>query len=219
MDKQSSDERLLKLIEGQYGSGNRGGQQVILPQGQKPAGKKIQKKLNLTELLSRAKLLKVDLGYINKGLVLVAIFLTLVFLFALFTPPSSSGSSVGVFSSTDTLQIQRLINAGQEQAGIRKSISFQDIKRNIFLPFGSPQGAFNSQEGADLSEELKALKLVGIIWSANPEVMIENEKDSRTYILKKGDTFNEVYKIKNITRNSVTLQLSTQDGLKDYELR
>lgn len=219
MDKQSSDERLLKLIEGQYGSGTRGSQQVILPQGQKPAGKKIQKKFNLTELLARVKLLKVDLAYINKGLVASAILLILVFLFVLLTPPGSSSLSLAGFSSADTLQIQKLINAGQEQAGIRKSISFQDIKRNVFLPFGSPQGAYNPQEGVDLSEELKALKLVGIIWSANPEVMIENEKDLRTYILKKGDTFNEVYKIKNISRNSVTLELSTQDGIRDYELR
>jgi hypothetical protein len=218
MDKQSSDERLLKLIEGKYTSGS--GRTEVMPlQGQKIVGKKIPKEFNLTKLLARLKFLKLDLAYVNKGLVLAAGILTLVFLFALFTPPSSSGFSVAGFTSTDTAQIQKLINSGQEQSVLRKNISYQEIRKNFFLPFGVPQAVYAPQDGQDLAEELKSLKLVGIIWSQNPEVMIENEKDLRTYILKKGETFNEIFKVKNISRNSVTLELFTRDGARDYELR
>jgi hypothetical protein len=219
MDKQSSDERLLKLIEGQYNTTTLKGQQIPFPKGQKPAIEKIERKFNLNKLLSQIKELKIDLVYINKGLILAAVFLVLVFLFTIFTPPGTSLLSLETFNNASSRQIEQLINMGQKQASLRKSASFKDIKRNIFLPFSAPQGLLNLQQATELSEEIKALKLVGIIWSADPEVMIENAKDTRTYILKKGDTFNESYKVKNITRNSVTLQVSTQDGLKDYELR
>ena len=65
----------------------------------------------------------------------------------------------------------------------------------------------------------EALKLVGIIWSANPEVMIENSKDSRTYTLKKGESLSDQFKIKEISRSSAILVVTTPAGSKEYELR
>ena len=75
------------------------------------------------------------------------------------------------------------------------------------------------EDNQDLTESVKVLKLVGIIWSQNPEVMIENSKDSRTYTLKKGDSLGEQFKIKEISRSSVTLLVTTPEGAKEYELR
>jgi len=68
-------------------------------------------------------------------------------------------------------------------------------------------------------KELKDFKLVGIIWSRNPEVMIENAKDSRTYTLKKGESLNEQFKIKEISRNSTILEVNLGSGTREYELR
>ncbi|MDP2043665.1 MAG: hypothetical protein Q8K15_00680, partial [Candidatus Omnitrophota bacterium] len=108
----------------------------------------------------------------------------------------------------------------QAQGLMRKNILGQDIKRNIFVPPGSKSSAYTQPEGVDLTEQVKDLKLVGIVWSANPEIMIENAKDSRTYLLKKGDAFNnETIKVKEISRNSATLEILTDSGSKVYEIR
>ncbi len=92
MDKQSSDERLLKLIEGQYSTPTLEGQQILIPKGQKPPIKKIGEKFNLNKLLFQIKHLKIDLVYINKGLISAALFLVLVF--------SSSSKVVVLISSS-----------------------------------------------------------------------------------------------------------------------
>ena len=218
MDKQSSDERLLKLIEGQYVAGPGRGQ-VVLPQGQKQAGKKARKGLSLPDIKSGLKFIKLDILSVNKGLVFFVVLLTLIFFYVLLTPPGVSKAGAVTFSASDTAQIQKLINSGQEQLGARRNISLQEVKRNFFLPFGIKEGGYTPQQEKELEEELKAIKLVGIIWSQDPEVMIENQKDSRTYILKKGESLNNIFKVKNISRNSATLEISAPGGVRDYELR
>ena len=102
---------------------------------------------------------------------------------------------------------------------MRKNISGQDISRNFFLPGGNKNSVYLQEESKDLAESVKTLKLVGIIWSQIPEVMIENSKDSRTYILKKGDSLSEQFKVKEISRSSATLLVTMPDGPKEYELR
>ena len=123
------------------------------------------------------------------------------------------------FTPSDASAIIKLISAGEAQGLMRKNISNQDIKRDFFIPFGGKGSVDTQEDGLDITEEIKALKLVGIIWSQNPEVMIENSKDSRTYTLKKGEALNEEFKVKEISRNSATLTVTTEAGSKEYELR
>jgi hypothetical protein len=90
-------------------------------------------------------------------------------------------------------------------------------KRNIFL---SAELRVNAGKGLtpDFTQLVQDLKVVGIIWSSNPEAMIESTKENRTYILKKGDKISE-FKIKDITRTSAILEMEVEGQIKEYELR
>ena len=179
----------------------------------------ITTKLNFLELKSKFKALKLNLLILNKGLIGLAILLTLMFLYFLISGMVISRADVASFAPSDSSAIIKLISAGEAQGLMRKNISNQDMKRDFFVPFGGKGSAGTLEEGPDITEEIKALKLVGIIWSQNPEVMIENSKDSRTYTLKKGESLNGEFQVKEISRNSAILAVTTEAGSKEYELR
>ena len=113
----------------------------------------------------------------------------------------------------------KFISAGGTSGLTRKSTGGESLKRNFFLPANLKVKGVVSQESAAVSDVLKDLKLVGIIWSQNPEVMIENAKDARTYTLKKGESLNEQFKVKEISRNSAILEVNLDSGTREYELR
>lgn len=215
MDKQTSDERLLKLIEGSAESKRK---QFIGP-GEKKISTGKTSKFNLTDLKSKLKSLKISLFSINKGLIGLAVLLTLVFLYTIFSAPQVSKSNAAFYNPADASAIMKLISGKDDQGLMRKNIFVQDIKRNFFLPPETRSSVYTQESTQGITEEIKDLKLVGIIWSKEPEVMIENAKDSRTYTLKKGESLNDQFKVKKISRNSATLEIITQDGPKEYEIR
>lgn len=216
MDKQTSDERLLKIIEG---SGESRRPQVNFPGAKKPFGQAAGNKLNLSVLKDIFKNLKFNLAKINTGLIGLGVFLTLIFIYTLLSGPVISKSNAAYFNPADSAAVVKFIAAGEAQGSMRKNIGKESLKRDFFLPVDLKVESAPAEEGPNALEELKDFKLVGIIWSKNPEVMIEDAKDSRTYTLKKGESFNEQFKIKDISRNSATLTVVTPEGLKEYVLR
>lgn len=216
IDKQTSDERLLKLIEGSGEPKHPGAMTAGI---RKLPGHPLSVKLNFLELKSKFKVLKINLLILNKGLIGLAILLTLVFLYILISGSIISKSNSISFAPRDGSAIIKLISAGEAQGLMRKNITNQNITRDFFLPFGEKRSVPAQEEGPDITEEVKTLKLVGIIWSRNPEVMIENSKDSRTYTLKKGESLSDKFKIKEISRTSAILVVTTPAGSKEYELR
>jgi len=220
MDKQSSDERLLKLIEGSSGSGPAQGRRPPAAAGRKKSPfNLIPAKFNLSGLGAMLSAVKVNLSDINRGLIGLGILLTLIFFYSLLSGPAVSKSNAAYFMPNDASALTKVLSIGQEQGLMRKTINSADFKRNLFFPASGLAEGSAQDAGPDLSEVVKELKLVGIIWSKDPEVMIENAKDARTYTLKKGDVFVEKFKIKNISRESATLEVNTGFGAKEYELR
>jgi type II secretory pathway component PulC len=216
MDKQTSDERLLKLIEDSSDPKHR---ETIVPGSKKPSVGLKPAKFNLALLKTTFKGLKTNLVNLNKGLISFASLLTLVFFYTLFSGPTVSKSNAAYLTPADAAAVAKAIASGEEQGLARKNILNLEIKRNIFLASGR-KSSYSENTGPDLTEVVKDLKLVGIIWSANPEVMIENAKDSRTYTLKKGESFNNgQFKVKEISRNSAVLEVTTETGSGEYEIR
>lgn len=215
MDKQTSDERLLKIIEGANDSRKTQVNGARKQFGQPAAGFKF----NLGAFKNIFLDLKFNLAKINTGLIGLGIFLTLIFIYTFFSAPAISKSNAAYFTPADSAAVVKFISAGEAQGLIRKNIGREKLRRNFFLPADIKEGGVTAQENVNVLEELKDFKLVGIIWSQNPEVMIENTKDSRTYTFKKGESLNEQFKIKEISRNSATLAVTTQAGSKEYELR
>ncbi|MCX5699549.1 MAG: hypothetical protein NTX01_07610 [Candidatus Omnitrophica bacterium] len=219
MDKQTSDERLLKIIEGSNESRRA---QVNIDGAKGDSRKKRDSRLykfNLVGLKNIFKDLKLNLAKINTALIGLGIFLTLIFIYTLFSAPAISKSNAAYFTSADSAAVLKFISAGQAQGLMRKNIGTESLRRNFFLPVNFKVDSVTAQDSANVLEEVKDFKLVGIIWSQNPEVMIENAKDSRTYTLKKGESFNEQFKIKEISRNSAILEVNLGSGTRDYELR
>ena len=206
MNKETSDEKLLKLIEGTAGV------KPVQKFGVKPKGKGFSPfplKLNFKVLL--------NLSNINKGLFVTCGILTLVFFFTLI-----SGANV---IKPDLIFPSPKAGAGLAKLSIKNDFKFlalQDYlneinKRNIFLA-SEARASAGKESTPDLSQLAQDLKLVGVIWSKNPEVMIESSKENRTYLLKKGDTFRQ-FKIKDITRSSAILEMEVEGQAKEYELR
>ena len=83
-------------------------------------------------------------------------------------------------------------------------------RRDIFSPV-KLISAENPQEEAKkvLSTLVKDLKLVGISWGTDPEVIIEDTKDNKTYFLKTGDTIGK-FKIETIFKDKVVLEAEGQ---------
>lgn len=211
MDKQTSDEKLFKLIEGTTPI------KCSLKAGveQKDKAKKtILARLNFRFLKSR-----LNLYNLNKGLYIVAALLTLFFFYILIGGLRLINADL-IFSSGETIPaISKFIALEESRFLSRQEYLSQISKRNMFLPL--EQKASAQEEGSqNIAELVKDLKLVGIIWSSNPEVMIENIKEKRTYLLKKEDTFGSPpYKIKNILHNAVVLEIPISEGTRDYELK
>ena len=59
------------------------------------------------------------------------------------------------------------------------------------------------------------LRLVGISWSADPDVMIEDTKNKRTFFLKKGQLIDNKFRLKAVFKDKVTLSF----GGEEIELR
>ena len=62
-----------------------------------------------------------------------------------------------------------------------------------------------------LLEIAQNYKLVGISWSNDPDVMIENTKTQNTFFLKKGQIVENDLKVKEVFKNKVILSLGNEE--------
>jgi hypothetical protein len=101
---------------------------------------------------------------------------------------------------------------GDVSAEVRPFLYYLEMvqRRDIFSPV-KLISAENPQVEAQkvLSALLKELKLVGISWGKDPEVIIEDTKDNKTYFLKTGDTISK-FKISVILKDKVILESEGQ---------
>jgi hypothetical protein len=206
-DKSTSDEKLLKLIEG--ASAAKPAQKV----GLRLKGKGFPRfplKFNLRP--------PVNLPNINKGLFGACGLLTLLFFFTIITGANAIRADL-IFPSSKINAAAKGI--AQQGGNFLSPQEYQNeiSKRNIFI--ASDIRAKGEKElPPELSQLMQDLKLVGVIWSKNPEAMIESAKENRTYLLKKGDTFSQQQlKIKEVTRSSVIFEIEAGGQTKEYELR
>ena len=95
MDKQTSDERLLKIIEGKNEPPR---PQVNIPGAKKVFGHVAGFKFDLITLKNMFKNLKFNLAQINMGLIGLGVLLTLIFIYTLFSAPAISKSNAAYFT-------------------------------------------------------------------------------------------------------------------------
>ena len=117
MDKQSSDERLLKIIEGTKEPHRA---QVNIPGAKKTFGQAAGFKLNLASLKNLFKDLKFNLAKINTGLIGFGGLLTLIFIYTLFSAPVVSKSNAAYFTPADAAAVAKFISTGGAGGLVRK---------------------------------------------------------------------------------------------------
>jgi len=98
-----------------------------------------------------------------------------------------------------------------ERAPALKELLGPAGKHNIFAV--EPDKA-ESLLSAETAQAVSTLKLVGILWSERPQAMVEDTKNSKTYLLNDGDSLNDL-SVKKIYVDKIVL---SKDG-KDWELR
>ncbi len=212
MDKESSDEKLLKLIESSSHTPLLSKVPFARKIGLKQRRGRFEFKFSKAHILSR-----INLCNINKSLYVICVLLTLMLLYnlAISFSISKSGFLLGrydkiTFTKPKSAANKLLLSLQQYLDGV--------AKRNIFLRSDIVEKY--SVDNVVLNDMVKDLKLVGIIWSSSPDAIIEDAVDKRTYMLKKGEMFGRAkHKIKDITRNFVVLEIEVAGKLQEYELR
>ncbi|MFH1442363.1 MAG: hypothetical protein ABIH18_10045 [Candidatus Omnitrophota bacterium] len=115
---------------------------------------------------------------------------------------------------------QKIINGIAVSPGEPQKLIIPDVKlkilqeeikkRNIFTFLPKPEIV----EAAGTNDEIANLKLVGVIWSDNPQAMIEDLAGKRTYLVNQGEKIGEL-KVKKILKEKVIL--GKED--KEWQLR
>ena len=113
---------------------------------------------------------------------------------------------------------QRIKQAKNATALVSNNFTLNDYlsqikKRDIFhfIPL-KKQEPDNAKE--TLASLMNNLRLVGIIWSSKPQVMIEDKQENKTWILNQGDEILKVngkIKIKEILKDRTILSFEGQD--------
>ena len=201
-DKATSEEKLLRLIENpDKVKGSKSPFKKFQPRI--PALKDWVKSLNL---LLRERVKQLDINTINKGLIVLAVLLTGVLVFDFFrNQPDLSWllrdrSYVSVEKQEEQPAISTLLLADYQK----------EIKeRNIFslLP---KEASPKEKTTVDAVSVLDDFKLVGIIWADNPQAIIEDIDEKKTYLLNAGDEIKKI-KIKKILKNKVIVDFEGEE--------
>src|SRR3990167_962735 len=128
MNKESSDEKLLKLIEGQ--AKNSGGPKPALNLKFKPQAAKF----SLKDVPLKLKL-NFNLPFFNKSLFVVCVLLTLIFVYILIFG-SRSNLNAELFFLTPGANVSLKPQAGQKEEFKPSLQEYLDTakKRNVYLP-------------------------------------------------------------------------------------
>ncbi len=220
LNKESSDEKLLKLIEGSV---------AAKQQGRSGAARQPALALKINRFAFKKpdfkQLLKIrfDLPLVNKMAFSAAGVLTMIFFYNLISGQKKVNADL-FFASLRVKEIV-LPESPSDKKGFLSAAEYLSgiERRNIFLaPGQKPSEEVRAKEiqTVKIEEMLKDLKLVGIIWSDNPEAIIESAVDGRTSLVKKGDTAGSAKaRVKEITRASAILEIETDGQKQEYELR
>lgn len=93
-------------------------------------------------------------------------------------------------------------------------VSARDIFREVALPKAKQAAAPAAGKPAEESV-FRSLSLVGISWSSNPEIIIEDKKRKKTFFLHRGQVFGDNVKVEAIFKEKVVL---SHEG-EEFEMR
>jgi type II secretory pathway component PulC len=207
-DNITPEEKLLKIIEG-----------PAMPKFKIPLGMKKMPKVNLKNIgnwlnrlqhIDKNALSKyLSLRLVNKAIAGLCGFLTVFWIFDFMRINSNLSQRFEQIAQAPA------VASAQAKETPLTLVSYEEItseakRRNIFTLLPAPPKTEADGSPADIAEKISNLKLVGVIWSNNPQVMIEDVKGNRTYLLSIGEQMGEIT-IKKIFMDKVVLQIEGQE--------
>jgi type II secretory pathway component PulC len=202
-DNLSPEEKLLRLIRGQKGpAANEAAAAGPAPEGR---GSKRRSGLPIIKLRLPA-LLSVDYA---RRLLLAGLILSLLYLAAAWFYPLFALKKIAL----PRLSREELTGRRHETLGRKEPLDYYLNglgSRQIFsLPAGGSLPDAGIPPAAVNADLTKDLSVVGIISGSNPQAIIEDKKNQRTYYVSKGQFINEL-KVLDIQQGKVILDYRGQ---------
>ena len=223
-DRQVTPEKqLLKLIEGESKEGEKNpleqarlkrGALNMLSFGALFARFSFFKRATQKKISSPPKF-SLSFRLVNRILVVVV---ACFFVYA-FTDVVASAVSLGRIPNI--VPQKELPGAGSENKASplkEESYYLQKVNsRDIFKEYkeSEPKKEKKDVKQAEENEAVKNLSLVGISWSADPDVIIEEKVQQRTYFVKRGQMVGNNVKVEAVFKDKVVLSYDDQE----FELR
>ncbi|MDD3150755.1 MAG: hypothetical protein PHV68_07955 [Candidatus Gastranaerophilales bacterium] len=154
-----------------------------------------------------------NLGLLNKAIICSCVLITVFLIFDFFKGGSDTRKRLIKLNSSAAAKADKKESQVSIPEERISEIMRKVAKRNIFTL--SPAASETAPRDIDYSKIISDLKLVGILWSDNPQAMIEDSKNKRTCLLSNGDQISDM-KVKKIYSEKVIL---TGKDNKEWELR
>jgi type II secretory pathway component PulC len=213
IDNTTPEKDLLRIIEGEKSSSSADVKPYNvsyfnLPKIFTSLIKKIKDR-KLKEIFLDFKFINFFLLFVNFILVLYLIY-TLVFSYFNLKKDFSPKIIEKIDTPVGSLETSRLKPLGYYLDTVKS--------RNIFVMNSARLNLDNLSEKSPSSKAIEAtknLKLVGISWGPDPDVIIEDTLNKRTLFLKRGQLIDNKIRVKSIFKDKVILRY----GGEDIELR
>lgn len=174
-------------------------------------------KYGFEALFKDGKIYQLDVRALNQILKLCVTFLALYFVINLAVALLSLNKELRLKADSEISKKEEEVKA----SSLLKSLTFYLEKargRDLFhmgMALSVEAASTGRGASAKIMEATKNFKLVGIAWSQDPDVMIEDTANQRTLFLKKGQTFGNDVKLKAVYKDKVILGY----GQEEIELR
>ena len=160
--------------------------------------------------IDRDILKRFNLKLVNVVIAVVCLVITIVWIF------NFAINGLGMSRRFDQIIAGPAAVEREEQKSQKTDVSIEEAltqvkRRNMFTLMPSKEEA---QASVDIGLTLGNLKLVGILWSDNPQAMIENSKEQKTYFVSRGDKIGDI-EVRDIMRDKVKIG----KGAEEWELR
>lgn len=150
-----------------------------------------------------------NLKIINQALIAIAVIIILYLVYD-FMKGMPNMSRIDAYAS-DISGRSLKIKTQQEGRVLNLSDYLSQVDKRDVFHFISPKKEEKPAPAKEILISYAAnFKLVGIIWSKNPQAMLEDKKESKTLLVSPGDSIGEI-KVKQILRDKVIIGYEDQE--------
>ncbi|MDP3041241.1 MAG: hypothetical protein Q8N62_00685 [Candidatus Omnitrophota bacterium] len=156
---------------------------------------------------------QLDVKVVNRVLGFLVVPLLLYFSGNLIIALVNLGKAPRLESNTTAVKIE---TSFPEPAGLKKAVSYylDKVRERDIFTMGLKKSAVDLTPSSRSLDVSANLKLVGISWSADPDAMIEDTKELKTFFVKRGEMVGGA-KVQAIFKDKVVLSL----GKEEFELK